>query len=303
MKISLVGLSGCGKTSIYATTFAAKKPEDTENFAPTIMYEVRNHPYLGLNVSFFDFGGQEQYREGYIERDEVFKETDILIPIIDLHDKNKYDEAVKYFKQILKVFEKFNKKPKIVVFYHKYDSKNFEKELLEGNFNAAKGVFNEIFKNWNPEEFKTSIYNQEQLSRIFRDLLVANYKDLQKHVEKSEDLLKELDAKIIISDISGNVIVHNVQGVSTGLQLRADLRDFISSCNTLRENFFKTESIEFIGSTKETKKEIKIHIFKYILAVLLMGDNLSSSESIESIKPLLKDMKLFAELVVKAHEE
>ncbi|MBD3227062.1 MAG: hypothetical protein GF329_02655 [Candidatus Lokiarchaeota archaeon] len=303
MKISLVGLSGCGKTSIYATTFASKKPEETKNFAPTVMYEVRNHPYLGLNVSFFDFGGQEQYRENYIERNEVFKETNILIPIIDLHDKDSFDEAANYFVQILNVFKKFDKKPKVVIFYHKYDSEEFEKELLESNFEAAKEKFDDVFKGWNPEEYKTSIYDQEQLSRIFRDMLVANYKDLQKQVEHCEDLLKDLDAKIIISDISGNVIVHNVPGISTGLQLRADLRDFISSCNTLRENFFRTESIKFAGDTNEIKKEINVYIFKYILSVLIMGENLSSNKFQEDVSQLLEDMKLFADLVVKAHEE
>jgi len=303
MKISLVGLSGCGKTSIYATTFAYKKPEETKNFAPTVMYEVRTHPYLGLNVAFFDFGGQQQYRESYIEKNEVFRETDILIPIIDLHDRDKFEEAAKYFREILNVFEKFEKKPKIVVFYHKYDSENFEKELLEANYEEAKKIFGELFKDWNPMEYKTSIYDQEQLSRIFRDMLVANYKDLQKHVEKCEDLLKNIDAKIIISDISGNVIVHNVQGISRGLQLRADLRDFIASCNTLRENFFRTDSIKFSGTSKDTDKEINVYIFKYILSVLIMGENLSSEKFQKNIEQLLKDMELFADLVVKAHED
>ena len=50
MKISLVGLAGCGKTSIYATTFAAKSPAETKDLKPTVMQEVHRHPYLGLNV-------------------------------------------------------------------------------------------------------------------------------------------------------------------------------------------------------------------------------------------------------------
>ncbi|MHA1229419.1 MAG: ADP-ribosylation factor-like protein [Candidatus Helarchaeota archaeon] len=303
MKISLVGLSGCGKTSIYATTFAFKKPEETEKFAPTVMYEVRNHPYLGLNVSIFDFGGQEQYRESYLEKTEVFKETDILIPIVDLHDRDSFQEAANYFSRIVEAFKSFEKRPKVVIFYHKYDSKNFEKELLEVNYQEAKKLIGEIFKDCDYTEYKTSIYDQEQLSMIFRDLLVANYKDLQKQVENAQDLLKKIDAKIIISDINGNVIVHNVSGISTGLQLRADLRDFISSCNTLRENFFRSDSVKFAGTTPESNREIHIYIFKYILSVLIMGDNLSDEKFQESVSQLLKDMELFAQLVVKAHEE
>ena len=303
MKISLIGLSGCGKTSIYATTFAFKKPEETKDFAPTVMYEVRNHPYLGLNVSIFDFGGQEQYREDYLEKKEVFKETDILVPIVDLHDKGSFDAAADYFQKIVNAFQTLEQRPRVVIFYHKYDAKDFEKELLEVNYQEAKKMIGEIFKDCQMTEYKTSIYDQEQLSMIFRDLLVANYKDLQKQVESAQGLLKDIGAKIIISDINGNVIVHNVSGISTGLQLRADLRDFISSCNTLRENFFRSDSVKFAGTTEDSNKEMNIYIFKYILSVLIMGENISDPKFQDNIQQLLKDMNLFAELVVKAHEE
>jgi len=46
MKISLVGLSGCGKTSLYSVAFAEKSPEDTKRLSPTILYETRRHPFL-----------------------------------------------------------------------------------------------------------------------------------------------------------------------------------------------------------------------------------------------------------------
>ncbi len=303
MKIALVGISGCGKTSIYATTFASKSPEETKSFRPTTMYEVRSHPYLGLNVSFFDFGGQDQYRADYLAKPEIFKETDVLIPIIDLHDPDKFDAAADYFKKLKEVLGKISIKPKVLIFYHKYDSEGYQKELLEANLQKAKERFPGIFKDWNPEERLTSIYDQEKLSVVFRDLLVANYKDLQKHVETAEKQLSEINAKIIISDINGNVIVHNVPGISAGLQLRADLRDFISSCNTMRENFFNADSVYFMGESKEVDKEIEIYIFKYILSVLLMRPKDLDATSKEKIKTLLTDMELFADLVVRAHQE
>ncbi len=303
MKISLVGISGCGKTSIYATTFASKSPEDTKSFRPTVMYEVRSHPYLGLNVSFFDFGGQDQFRADYLAKPEIFKETDVLIPIIDLHDPDKFDTAVDYFKKLKKAFDDLNIKPTVLIFYHKYDAQGYQKELLDTNLQKAKGIFPKIFENWNPEERITSIYEQEKLSIVFRDLLVANYKDLQSHVENAEKQLSEIKAKIIISDINGNVIVHNVPGISAGLQLRADLRDFISSCNTMRENFFNADSVYFKGESKEADKEIEIYIFKYILSVLLMRPKDLDSASKDQIKTLLVDMELFADLVVRAHQE
>ncbi|TFG05384.1 MAG: hypothetical protein EU536_02115 [Promethearchaeota archaeon] len=303
MKISLVGLAGCGKTSIYGTTFAGKSPSETKDFAPTVMYEVRRHPYLGLNVSIFDFGGQTQYRDSYLEKPEIFAETDVLIPIVDLHDPSKFDTAKDYFMQILDVFEKSDKKPTVILFLHKYDTEEYAKDTLETNLKTAKDLFPKALAKWNPQIQVTSIYDREKLSMILRDILVANYENLQEHVQSAEKQLAEIKAKIIVSDVSGNVIVHNVPGISSGLQLRGDLRDFISACNTLRENFFMTDSAMFHGESEKSEKHLELHVFKFILAVLIMRGKDIDVESEQNIKTLLKDMALFAELVVTAHTD
>jgi len=303
LKISLVGLAGCGKTSIYGTTFAGKTPSETKDFAPTVMYEVRRHPYLGLNVSIFDFGGQAQYRDSYLEKPEIFAETDVLIPIVDLHDPDKFEIAKEYFMKIMEIFDKSQKKPTVIVFLHKYDTEDYSKEQLETNLQKAQSIFQEAFSKWNPKIQVTSIYDREKLAMILRDILVANYENLQEHVQNAENKLKEIKAKIIVSDVSGNVIVHNVPGISSGLQLRGDLRDFISACNTLRENFFMTDSAMFHGESEKSEKHLELYVFKFILSVLIMRGTEIDVESEQKIKTLLKDMELFADLVVSAHSE
>jgi GTPase SAR1 family protein len=304
LKISLVGLSGCGKTSIYMTTFAGRKPEQTKGAAPTIMYEIRRHPFLGLEVSIFDFGGQEQYRESYMNDPKVFSGTDVLIPVVDLHEPESFEEAKKYFTDIINLFKKNNIKPAVHIFFHKYDIQDYMKELLDTNLEKAKGIFLDLFSKWNPVFHVTSIYEQERLAEIFRDIMVASYKSLEKHVETAQKQLSEIPARIIISDTSGNVIVHNVEGISTGLQLRGDLRDFISACNNLRENFFMSESAEFSGrGLEEGGKEISLHVFKFIIAVLIMKTQELDESAQEKIDSLLSDMSMFADLVVRAHSE
>ena len=104
MKISLVGLGGCGKTSLYSVAFAEKSPQETKSLSPTILYETRRHPFLGLQVGIFDFGGQEQYRKEYMDKPEVFRGTDILIPIVDLHDPKSFNQAKEYFVGLLDSF-------------------------------------------------------------------------------------------------------------------------------------------------------------------------------------------------------
>jgi GTPase SAR1 family protein len=302
LKISLVGLSGCGKTSLYSVAFAEKSAEETKGLSPTILYETRRHPFLGLQVGIFDFGGQEQYRKEYMEKPEIFRGTDILIPIVDLHDPNSFDQAKEYFTGLLEIYRKNNEKPAVFLFLHKYDTEDYQKELLDTNVKKAKEIFLDLFKDYDFEHKLTSIYLQDELAKVFRDILISSYADLKSHVEKAETQLDEIKAKVIIADISGNVIVHNVQGVSSGLTLRGDLRDFINACNAVRENIFMSDSADFNGRN-EDGKEVELHIFKYIISVLVMKSKELDKDSQDKLNILLNDMKLFADLIISAHSE
>ena len=297
-----MGLGGCGKTSLYSVAFAETKPEDTKKLSPTILYETRRHPFLGLQVGIFDFGGQEQYRKEYMDRPDIFKGTDVLICIIDLHDPDSFDKAKEYFEGLLDIHRKNNEKPEVLLFLHKYDTESYQKELLDTNVKSAKELFSDTFKDYSFDLKLTSIYQQDELAKIFRDILISSYKDLKKSVEKAESQLEEIKAKIIISDVSGNVLVHNVQGVSSGLTLRGDLRDFIDACNTVRENIFMSDSCRFTGQS-EDGKGIELHIFKYIISVFVMKSGELERESLDKLNVLLNDMKLFADLIISAHND
>ncbi|MFW9972534.1 MAG: ADP-ribosylation factor-like protein [Candidatus Odinarchaeota archaeon] len=300
--MALIGLSGCGKTSVYSVAFAAKRPEETKGLAPTILYETRRHPFLGLQVGIFDFGGQEQFREEYLNKPEIFRGTDILIPIVDLHDPKTYQDAKDYFISLLDLYRKNNEKPKIFLFLHKFDVEDYQKELLDTNVKRAKEVFLDLFKDYDFDYMLTSIYEEDKLAKVFRDILISEYTELKAHVEKAEKQLDEIKAKVIIADISGNVIVHNVQGVSSGLTLRGDLRDFINACNTVRENIFMADSSKFWGRDGDGK-EIELHIFKYIISVLIMKSGELDRASQDKLNMLLNDMKLFADLIISAHTD
>lgn len=302
MKISLVGLSGCGKTSLYSVAFAEKSAEETKSLSPTILYETRRHPFLGLQVGIFDFGGQEQYRREYMDKPDVIRGTDILIPVVDLHSPKDFMQAKDYFNGLLDIYRKSNEKPKIFLFLHKYDTENYQKELLDTNVKKAKEIFLDMFKEYDFDYKLTSIYLQDELAKTFRDILISSYTELKSHVEKAEEQLEEIKAKVIISDVSGNVIVHNVQGVSSGLTLRGDLRDFINACNTVRENIFMSDSAIFRGRNDEGK-EVELHIFKYIISVLIMKTKDLDRDSQDKLNTLLNDMKLFADLIISAHTD
>lgn len=223
-----------------------------------------------------------------------------MIPIVDLHDAESFKEAKEYFKELLETYKKNDEKPKIFLFYHKYDLEDFEKKLLDTNVSKAKESFENIFQNYEFQSYLTSIYEQDHLGKVFREILISSFEEIKGHLEKAEKQLEEIKAKIIVSDISGNIIVHNVEGVSRGLALRVDLRDFINSCNTVRENIFMSDSATFKGCN-ENNKELELYIFKYIIAVLIMKSEKLDSESQDKINILLNDMELFAELIISSH--
>lgn len=260
---------------------------------------------MGLEVSLFDFGGQDQYRDEYVANPVVFAETDILIPVVDLHDADSFDKAKDYFQQIIDVLRQNYQKPRVWIFFHKYDTEEgFQREFLDSNVAAAKELFLDQFREYEPQWVLTSIYEQEKLARIFRDILMTGYASLKEHLEKAEEQLGEIKAKVIVSDISGNVLVHNISGITAGLQLRGDFRGFIESCNTLRENYFMSDSAKFTGvGSNGSDSSMELHIFKYIIAVMIMKGPDFDSESQELVRVLLQDMELFADLVVSAHAE
>ena len=299
MKTSLMGLSGCGKTSIYNVTLGGFAPEETRKLSPTIMYEVRSHPYLGMEISLWDFGGQQQYTESYLSNPKVLSGTDILVFVIDLHDPDHFEDASKYLEDIVKAFDELNEKPQLHVLLHKYDTEEYPKEHLEKSLEKARSL--PILEKTKAIVHSTSIYDQEGLTNIFRKMLVSDFAELRKSIEGAEQHLRELSSRIIVCDIGGNVVVHNVSGFAKGLQLREDLRDFISSCNIVRENFFMSETASFHGES-EDGKEIALHVFNYILAVLVMGSP-KISDPEEKINALLNDMKVFAQIAAEAGEE
>ncbi len=299
MKISLVGLSGCGKTSIYSTTLGGMTPMEVKDLGPTVMYEVKSHNYLGLQISLWDFGGQEKYRQSYLETPKLLANTTILVFVLDLHHPEDFKKADNYFKEVFSVIKESGGDPHMIIFYHKYDTEEYPKDQLEENLNKAKEL--PFIREVDPESFITSIYRQEELSEVFRQILISDFDQLRDSVEHAQKHLMKLNSKIIVSDVNGNVITHSIKGFSTGIQLREVLRDYILSCNVLRENFLTSDSAFF--SAISDKKKLQLHIFSFVLAVLIMVDEGAAIDPPEDIEALLKDMKMFAELIIEASRE
>jgi hypothetical protein len=63
-----------------------------------------------------------------------------------------------------------------------------------------------------------------------------------------------------------------------------------------------SDSAVFKG-VNEDMKEIELHIFKYIISVLVMKTGEIDRDSQDKLNTLLNDMKLFADLIISAHTD
>jgi len=173
-KITFVGLDNAGKTSIIQ--FLQKKLTLGEPIVPTKKAEVSSQEIslLGLNITHWDLGGQEQYRTLYFQnKKKYFSDVPILIFVIDIKDKVRYDTALAYLKKVMETLKEFGNETKILVLFHKYDPNSVEiSDLLKYSEDLrAKILKFQIFKDIT--FYKTSIYNNLSILGPFSDLTTS----------------------------------------------------------------------------------------------------------------------------------
>jgi len=163
-KFAIVGLSKAGKTSIYRRCFEEHSLEDIEQTPPTIMIaqNLINVEHISRKISIWDFGGQETFREAYINNPEYFNETEIVLFVIDVLASETFAEEKEYFRAILKIFEdlKNNQKeyeePRMYVFLHKCDPD--KKDIINEKIARCLIEMTDLFGK-NVPYYMTSIYD------------------------------------------------------------------------------------------------------------------------------------------------
>jgi len=123
IKIIFSGLDNAGKTSVLT---ALEKKYNFEKaiseLKPTIKVDYHRTNFLGRTVMFWDMGGQETYRDLYKAKAEFyFAETDLLVYLIDIQDKERFSQSFKYLNEILDFFTKSKMDVPIIVSFHKLD--------------------------------------------------------------------------------------------------------------------------------------------------------------------------------------
>ncbi|MHA1730949.1 MAG: ADP-ribosylation factor-like protein [Promethearchaeota archaeon] len=120
IKMLLTGLDNSGKTS-YLIAIERKYSQllgvQVTKGADREMVEM-----LGAQIFQWDLGGQRKFRERYLARPETYLvDADLLFYFVDVTDPARFDEAERYFADILERLSLYEKKPPIVVCLNKVD--------------------------------------------------------------------------------------------------------------------------------------------------------------------------------------
>ena len=169
-KIVIMGLDNSGKTSIVMCLKGVKNLSSFNTVSPTRGFETISFKALGSEFNIWDFGGQQKLREEYLKnfKDHI-KGASKLIYVIDIQDENRYDTALEYLSEIIKLLRKTKINLEFSLFLHKFDPdlEILKKEIKEEVIQSLKLKIDDIIPPDFPFQiYKTSIYTVFQKSAV-----------------------------------------------------------------------------------------------------------------------------------------
>ncbi|HME51964.1 MAG TPA: ADP-ribosylation factor-like protein [Candidatus Lokiarchaeia archaeon] len=218
-KILLLGLDNAGKTSI--VNLVIKKIRNVVSIAPTKGVNWSEAEIFGQKIVIHDLGGQKKYKKKYIENTSYFDATDVMIFVIDLQDRDRYDIALEYFDKALENLDKLQLKPKLFVFLHKFDGSYIEeykdvKTRAQLEYDQLQDSFMDLAKQHETELsgiLQTSITDEIGCFSAFVNIwaaVVPRAVSIQEFLDKLVEDNDEIGIAIM-SDAIGNVIAKNIR--------------------------------------------------------------------------------------------
>lgn len=215
-KILLMGLDEAGKTSILLTMAGEYDPSKVK---PTLGAERSEINVLGFPVIRWDLGGQEQYRQNYLQkRSRILDDTDLLFFVIDLTDTDRYKEALVYYIDILKYFREIGLVPQISVLLHKADPEFFKTPDCQKSIKELVQLFKSKSQDFEIEFFVTSIFNRKLLSDAFSHSILQLIPKLNALDTMLQTFIvdAELDAALLLDEnffVVGNAYKNTIKEV------------------------------------------------------------------------------------------
>jgi GTPase SAR1 family protein len=188
-KIAVMGMQNAGKTSLINMLSGNSTSEQFKETEPTVSVEQKQVKIGDYQLSIWDFGGQESFRNEYLQNpDEYFISTGMILFVLDIQEERLYADAIDYLYSILTIMNRMGQQLHILVDFHKFDPDIAEDvdvlvkvQWLEQKFKAVMENFNFSF-----EFIRTSLYSgianstEPDIARNLKEVFAAKAVDMNK---------------------------------------------------------------------------------------------------------------------------
>jgi len=197
-KLIFSGLDNAGKTSfLIALRRKYNFLETVENLRPTVKIDYQSFDLLGRTIDIWDMGGQEKYRQMYVNKKIYFEETNSLYYLIDIQDEFNLNASVDYLYEILNIFREIEYQNDIIVCFHKYDPEFLGNKQFEERVKMVKSLILAQNADFTFKFFNTSYYNISSLSKAF-SYAMNKVVDLEEVNQKFENIIKEFKCSYVV---------------------------------------------------------------------------------------------------------
>ncbi len=161
IKIILSGLDNAGKTSILtALDRKYNFRKEIMELKPTVKVEYHQTTFMNTLVFLWDMGGQIKYRDLYKARQDIyFAGTDLLVYIIDIQDKDRFEISINYFNSIMDYFKENEMDIPVIVSFHKYDPSVRNDNAISENILQLRQKITDIYPSFKILFQQTSIFD------------------------------------------------------------------------------------------------------------------------------------------------
>lgn len=268
LKIIVSGLDNAGKTSIL--TALDKKYDferDIVQLKPTIRVKYHKMNFLKNNTIFWDMGGQETYREIYMNQQGVyFDATDLLIYVIDVQDPDRFDDSLEYLNAILTFFSESKMGVPIIITFHKFDPElKADEEILANIEKLREKIVNE-YPDFNILFQQSSIYDIISIVQLVSYGLSVFDKKFFELSELLEYYIEIFNNKaLIIFDRNGIIVSEYYSDIEPDV--------YVELLESIKEHLFLLKRIDeekYEGNFDFTSTEGKL--FSYLLKTKINND-------------------------------
>ena len=209
IKFVIAGLDNAGKTSfLIALRQKYNFHDKIKNLKPTVRIEYSSLNFLNRwEINFWDMGGQERYREEYLDKPVYFSDTTFFYYFIDIQDELKFQESINYLNELLKIYSDFNFNREIIVCLNKSDPDLRDDKEISNRIKEIKKLVlvNERFKF---EFFNTTFYDISTITKVVSYSLntLIRINDITKTLKRIVTRLKSIyavlytDSGLIVAD-------------------------------------------------------------------------------------------------------